>query len=425
MDNATRIISYLFSQWDSRFGNIELTRFGPSIDQTLIATLVFLLLTVVLLTIFRKLRDRTKKLGEREEFTLKLRNLTLFSSTELSDFLLLLLRLVRALALLFLFFCYVTLITGFFPATRGLATAGLRWLFNNLTSLGYFLWSSLPGLIAIVLIALLTSQALKLVHIVMGAIERGRFSMPGFHRDWANPTDKLISFLLIALAVVLGAPFLPGFDTPAFRGISVFFGVLLSLGSTAAIANVVAGVALIYMRACRPGDRVKIGEIEGIVLETGLLVTRVRTAENQVITLPNGLVLGQPVINLSTLAKEEGAGMNVDLTLGYDLDWRLVHRLLLAAAEKTEGISKKPAPHVLQRDLGDFSVAYRLQAFTNNAARLPLTHSALCANVLDVFAEAGVEILSPVYEANRDGSNTVLPKAAPPPEPVLPAPAKI
>jgi len=425
MDNATRIISYLFSQWDSRFGNIELTRFGPSIDQTLIATLVFLLLTVVLLTIFRKLRDRTKKLGEREEFTLKLRNLTLFSSTELSDFLLLLLRLVRALALLFLFFCYVTLITGFFPATRGLATAGLRWLFNNLTSLGYFLWSSLPGLIAIVLIALLTSQALKLVHIVMGAIERGRFSMPGFHRDWANPTDKLISFLLIALAVVLGAPFLPGFDTPAFRGISVFFGVLLSLGSTAAIANVVAGVALIYMRACRPGDRVKIGEIEGIVLETGLLVTRVRTAENQVITLPNGLVLGQPVINLSTLAKEEGAGMNVDLTLGYDLDWRLVHRLLLAAAEKTEGISKKPAPHVLQRDLGDFSVAYRLQAFTNNAARLPLTHSALRANVLDVFAEAGVEILSPVYEANRDGSNTVLPKAAPPPEPALPAPAKI
>jgi len=413
MDNATRVISYIYSVWDSYFGQISFTGLGSGIDQTLIATLVFLVLSLVLIKLFRKVNDKIKNLRDRAEFTLKIGELTLISAAGLSEFLLLLFRFVRAVFLVFLFFSYLTLITGFFKATRGLATAGLRWLFSSIAQLGSLVWSCIPGFIAIIFIAFITSQILKLLHLIMGAVERGSVSLPGFHRDWASPTDKLISFLLVALAVILGAPFLPGFDTPAFQGVSVFLGLLLSLGSTAAVANVVAGVTLIYMRACRPGDRVKIGDIEGMVLETGLLVTRIRTMENRVITMPNGLMLSQPVINLTSLAQAEGIGMSVDLTLGYDLDWRLVHKLLLAAASKTEGVTGQPLPIVLQQELGDFSVAYRLQAFTRDSVNLPRIHSHLRANVLDTFAEAGVEILSPAYEANREGAGPVIPKKQP------------
>lgn len=410
MDNATRVISYIYSLWDSYFGQISFTGFGSGIDQALIATLVFLVLTLVLIKLFRKANDKIKNLRDRAEFTLKIGELTLISAAGLSEFLLLLFRFVRAVFLVFLFFSYLTLITGFFKATRGLATASLRWLFSSIAHLGSLIWSCIPGFVAIIFIAFITTQVLKLLHLIMGAVERGSVSLPGFHRDWASPTDKLISFLLVALAVILGAPFLPGFDTPAFQGVSVFIGLLLSLGSTAAVANVVAGVTLIYMRACRPGDRVKIGDIEGMVLETGLLVTRIRTMENRVITMPNGLMLSQPVINLTSLAQAEGVGMSVDLTLGYDLDWRLVHKLLLDAASKTEGVTGQPAPIVLQHGLGDFSVAYRLQAFTRDPVNLPRIHSHLRANVLDTFAEAGVEILSPAYEANREGAGPIIPK---------------
>lgn len=413
MDNATRVISYIYSLWDSYFGQISFTGFGSGIDQALIATLVFLVLTLVLIKLFRKANDKIKNLRDRAEFTLKIGELTLISAAGLSEFLLLLFRFVRAVFLVFLFFSYLTLITGFFKATRGLATASLRWLFSSIAHLGSLIWSCIPGFVAIIFIAFITTQVLKLLHLIMGAVERGSVSLPGFHRDWASPTDKLISFLLVALAVILGAPFLPGFDTPAFQGVSVFIGLLLSLGSTAAVANVVAGVTLIYMRACRPGDRVKIGDIEGMVLETGLLVTRIRTMENRVITMPNGLMLSQPVINLTSLAQAEGVGMSVDLTLGYDLDWRLVHKLLLDAASKTEGVTGQPAPIVLQHGLGDFSVAYRLQAFTRDPVNLPRIHSHLRANVLDTFAEAGVEILSPAYEANREGAGPIIPKKQP------------
>ncbi|MDD3147156.1 MAG: mechanosensitive ion channel [Candidatus Riflebacteria bacterium] len=409
MDNATKIISSLYNLWDSYFGDLQVTRFGPTFDQTMLATLVFLVAFIILASLFRKLRRKIEKFNDRADFNLKLGELTLVSASELTDFLMLAVRLIRTVVLLFVFLCYVTLVTGFFKATRGFATAGLRWLLSSATDLGRMIISFIPGLAAILFIAFLVVHAIKFLHLIMGAIERGRFSIPGFHKDWASPTDKLFSFLLIALGIVLGAPFLPGFDSPAFQGVSVFLGVLLSLGSTAAVANVVAGVALIYMRACRPGDRVKIGDTEGIVLETGLLVTRIRTVENQVITIPNGLVLSQPVVNLSMLAETEGAGMNIDMTLAYSVDWRVAHRLLLAAAEKTEGIISKPAPFISQRSFEELAVAYRLHAYTRDAANLPRIHSKLRANVLDAFAEAGVEILVPAYEVGRDCAGPVLP----------------
>lgn len=409
MDNATRIISSLFNLWDGYFGDLSVTSYGPAIDQTMLATLVFMFAFFIFASLLRKLRRRIEKYSDRTDFNLKFGELTLVSAGELTEFLLLVLRLARAVILLFVFLCYVTLVSGFFKATRGFATAGLRWLFSSATDFGRLVLSFIPGLLAILFIAFVIVHAIKLMHLIMAAIERGRVSIPGFHKDWASPTDKLSTFLLVALGIVLGAPFLPGFDSPAFQGVSVFLGVLLSLGSTAAVANVVAGVALIYMRACRPGDRVKIGDIEGIVLETGLLVTRIRTVENQVITIPNGLVLSQPVVNLSMLAETEGAGMNVDMTLAYDIDWRVAHRLMLAAAEKTDGVTAKPSPFITQRSFEELAVAYRLHAFTNDAARLPLIHSKLRANVLDAFNEAGVEILVPSYEAGRDGTGPVLP----------------
>ncbi|HOY66829.1 MAG TPA: mechanosensitive ion channel [Candidatus Ozemobacteraceae bacterium] len=411
MDNATKMISALYSFWDTHFGSVQLTSLGAGFDHSMIATLVFLVILLPLLALFRRLRRHAAELGERPGFSIGVGELTLVSPAELSGVLQGVIRLLRIAALVFLFFCWAALITGFFPATRGLATASLRWLFSGAAGVGRTILSWLPGLATILFILFLTFQAMKLVSVIMQAVERGRVSIPGFHAEWAGPTDKLARFFLLALGIVLGAPFLPGFDSPAFQGVTVFLGVLLSLGSTAAVANVVAGVALIYMRACHPGDRVRIGDTEGIVMETGLLVTRIRTQDNQVITLPNGLVLSQPVINLSALANEEGAGISVELTLAYDIDWRQVHELLLAAANGTEGVIREPAPFVLQRGFSDIAALYRLQAYTRDATNLPRTHSTLRANILDAFNKAGVEILCPAYESSRDGTPPIIPPA--------------
>jgi len=204
-------------------------------------------------------------------------------------------------------------------------------------------------------------------------------------------------------------PYLPGSESPAFRGVSIFLGVLFSLGSTAAVANVVAGVILTYMRAFRIGDRVKISDTIGDVIEKTLLVTRVRTIKNEDITVPNAMVLGSHIINYSSSAKDRGLILHTTVTIGYDAPWRKVHELLIAAAHSTEHILKEPSPFILQTALDDFYVSYELNAYTNRPEIMAGIYSSLHQNIQDRFNESGVEIMSPHYAAFRDGNQTTVP----------------
>ncbi len=237
----------------------------------------------------------------------------------------------------------------------------------------------------------------------------GKIRLPNFHRDWADPTYKIVRSLIIVFTVIVVFPYLPGSQSEAFKGVSLFLGVLFSLGSTSVVANVVAGIILTYMYAFKLGDRVKIGDTTGDVIEKTLLVTRIKTIKNIIITIPNALVMGSHIINYSTSAAREGLILHTTVTLGYDVPWRKVHETLIAAALSVEKIKKEPAPFVFQTSLDDFYVSYELNCYTDKPELMGGIYSELHQNIQDRCNEAGIEILSPHYAAARDGNASTIP----------------
>ena len=222
--------------------------------------------------------------------------------------------------------------------------------------------------------------------------------------EWAEPTYKIVRFLLLAATTIIIFPYLPGSSSPAFKGISIFLGVLFSLGSTSAVANIVAGIILTYMRAFRLGDRVQIADTVGDVIEISLLVTRIRTIKNVEITIANSMVLSSHFVNFSGSLHEDGLILHTTVTIGYDTPWRQVHELLISAAQATDGIVDHPKPFVLQTALDDFYAHYQINAYTRRASEMSSIYSRMHQNIQDKFYEAGVEIMSPHYSTLRDGN---------------------
>src|SRR6185437_11872800 len=187
-------------------------------------------------------------------------------------------------------------------------------------------------------------------------------------------------------------------------------GVLLSLGSTSAVAHGVAGTILTYMRAFKVGDFVRIGNDTGEVVEKTLLVTRICTQKKEVVTIPNGTILGGVVVNYSAEGRHEGVIFHTTVTISYSAPWRQVHELLLSAALETDDILRKPSPFVLQTALNDFYVAYELNAYTAKPMNMQHIYSVLHQNIQDRFNSAGIELNSPHYLSLRDGNQTTIPE---------------
>jgi len=306
---------------------------------------------------------------------------------------------------------YGTLVLSFFPSTKYTSNQITNWLFSELAVFAKMLIGYIPNLILIVIICMVTSYLLKVNHYIFDEVRDGKLTVRGFYPDWAEPTAKLVRILVIAAAAIVVFPYLPGSNSPAFKGISVFLGVLLSLGSTSAVAHGVAGTILTYMRAFQVGDFVKIGSDVGEVVEKTLLVTRICTQKRELVTIPNGTVLGGVVVNYSAEARQKGVIFHTTVTIGYNAPWRKVHELLLAAAVATDDVLHDPPPFVLQTALNDFYVAYELNAYTAKPADMLHTYSVLHQNIQDRFNEAGVEINSPHYRSLRDGNQTTIPES--------------
>lgn len=341
--------------------------------------------------------------------SIKLKNLEVLSEERLAGMIQGFVKICRLVALVALAYFYVTVVFSFFDFTKTWAGTLVSYVVGPLWSvIGAFI-AYLPSLFFILVIVFVTRFVLKFIRLVFAEVGRGAITVPGFYTDWAEPTYKIVRFLVMAFAAVVIFPYLPGSSSPVFQGISVFLGILLSLGSTSAVANVVAGVVLTYMRPFKIGDRVKIADTTGDVIEKTLLVTRVRTIKNADITIPNSMVLGSHIINFSSSAQEPGLILHTGVTIGYDVEWKTVHRLLLAAAGQTGDLLKEPKPFILQTSLNDFSVTYELNAYTNKPNETARLYSELHANIQDQFNGAGVEILSPHYSAVRDGNKTTVP----------------
>lgn len=394
-------IQVLFANWGDLVVGLLLT---------LVATGLFLGFLQAFRQLFPRMLDKVSAWGLTTNYSFKIQRVELLTGAQISDVLLGLLRALRFAAYVSLIYLYVTSILGFFSATRKLSVELLNYMIEPIRMIGLGFIASLPDVIAIVMIIVVTNYIIKLIHMFFTGIERGAITFQGFHREWATPTYKIVRFFVLVLAAVAIFPYIPGSHSEAFRGISVFLGVLVSLGAAGSFSNIVAGVVLTYMRPFSMGDRVKIADTVGDITEKTLLVTRVRTIKNVDITIPNALVLSSHIINFSTSAMQPPPLiLHTSLTIGYDAPWQKVHELLIAAAKQTTHILETPEPFVLQTSLDDFYVRYEINAYTGAPNKMAVIYSELHQHIQDQFNEAGLEIMSPHYARIRDGNKTTIP----------------
>jgi small-conductance mechanosensitive channel len=320
-----------------------------------------------------------------------------------------LLKIIRWFTYFLLVYITLPIIFSIFPFTRGWADDLFNLIWSPFKGVFIAVWDYIPNLFTILVILVVMKYFIKFVKYIFSEIEAEKLKLSGFHSDWAMPTYSIIRFLLYAFMFVLIFPYLPGSDSDIFKGVSVFIGILFSLGSSSAIANMVAGLVITYMRPFKLNDRIKIGEITGDVIEKTLLVTRLRTIKNEIITIPNSTILTGNTTNYSTYAGDTGLIIHTTITIGYDVPWRDMHQALIDAALKTELIQAEPKPFVLQTALEDFYVAYQVNAYTKNPEKQAFIYSCLHQNIQDICNERGIEILSPHYRAARDGNHSTIP----------------
>ncbi len=319
------------------------------------------------------------------------------------------LRLFRIGTIFALLLACLPLYLNYFPRSRLLMTRVTDYLGTPAKSIAMAVVSYLPDLGYLILILILGRYSLKAIRYLFDSLDSGALQIRGFHPDWAMPSYRLSRTLFLFFLLMVSYPYLPGSKSQFFQGFSVFVGALITFGSSGAIGNVVAGTRLTDTRAFRLGDMVKIGDFTGFVIEKSLLVTRLRTVKNEDVSIPNGNVLSGSVLNYSARAASEGVVLTVSAGIGYDVDWRTVHRLMIEGALATDHILRDPPPTVWQSELADYAVNYELRAATGNAGVMWETYSMLRQNVLDAFNRAGVEIMTPSILAHRDASGLAVP----------------
>ena len=383
-----------------------------NIIYTVIASFAFLIISFAVIKTSGKLFPFIRRLIESLTPGIQIGNVEIISSSNISFFWLRVLRIIRLLVLFLLLFNYATFVLRLFPWTRVFGESILGYFSQSLELVLSSIGKYLPNAFVIAIIIFITYYLIGLIKPFFTAIERGNLVIPGFYTDWAKPTYNLLLVIIIAIAAIVAFPYLPGFDSPAFRGVSVFLGLLLSLGSTSAIANVIGGIILIYTRAFRIGDHIQVGDVIGDLIEKNFLVIRICTPTNKIITIPNSSLLSSNVINFSISSRELNRNLIIQttITLGYDLPWRKAHTTLIEAALETVHILKEPAPFVLQTSLDNFYISYQLNAYTNQPNLMVIIYSELHQNIQDKCNEAGIEILSPSYTSLRDGNTTTIPE---------------
>jgi small-conductance mechanosensitive channel len=374
-----------------------------------IATISLIVVLLIANNIFARIYQRLKAWQETYIHPVRLGNWELIRANQLDDILTWLVRLVQTILILGLFVAYFPFVFKQFPWTRELAKTVESYLLATLQVGWQAFVSYLPSLFTIALIMIVASFLLNLSKPFFRELGEGRFALPGFYPEWADATHKLVTFLIIALAAVIIFPLLPGFQSPAFQGISVFLGLLISLGSTSLIANLVSGSVLIYTRAFRVGDRIKIGDISGKVLETTLLVTRILTPTNVIVSIPNSQISTSSIENLSFSYRElkQPLILRTSVYLGYEVPWREAYQALIQAALLTTGIAKVPEPFVLQGELNEVYVTYLLNSYVDveyfkdkTLKEVEQARSQLHENIRDCCDEAGIRIFAPSYEAD-------------------------
>ncbi|GMO25952.1 MAG: hypothetical protein Ta2B_05760 [Termitinemataceae bacterium] len=307
------------------------------------------------------------------------------------------------LAVLQIFFLTLPIIFSLFEKTRGLAAKIFGYILTPLKNFALAFLNYIPNIFSIVVILFIVHYIMKLLKFLSAQLAESKIVIPGFFPEWAVPTFNLLRVIVIAFTVALVYPLLPNSESEIFKGVSVLVGVIFSLGSSTLIGNIISGLVMTYMRPFKIGDRIKINDITGFVVERGAMVTRIRTHKNEFVTIPNSMILSTSVTNFHTSAAEgqEGLIVYIRVTMGYDVPWRKVHDILTSAALKSESILKEPKPFINQLALDDFYCAYELNAYTKNVAKLPRVYTEVYTNIQDGFSDAGISLYAPAYQVQK------------------------
>ena len=353
-------------------------------------------------SITRRLLSRIKSIS--------IKNYPLLDTHRLGVAILFVLNLVRLSFILLVLLIGLGFMFSFFPETKAFTYTAVGLIWNPLSDIFKSVVAYLPKLFKIIVIIFCFHYLLKLVRYFADEVASGRLKINGFYADWAMPTHTILRVLLYSFMLVMIWPLLPNSDSEIFQGVSVFIGVVVSLGSTSVVGNVMAGLVMTYMRPFHVGDYIRYGDTEGEVVEKSMLVTRIRTRKNELVTIPNSNMMSSQTYNYSLSAQQYGVVVHTKITIGYDEPWNKIERLLVEAADKTDGINKYPRPYVRITTLDDFYVEYEINGCTERAKTLPAVYSALHQNILDTMHGAGVEIMSPHIQARRDDLPLQIPK---------------
>ncbi len=380
------------------------------IDGTLLAgaaTGLFVLLAFALRILYRRIEAVMEARYRRRIDALPVGSLQIAHGHQTWEVLTSALRATRLLVIVVLAYFWLQFVLRQFPWTRRLSAGLLDLLADPLLQIGQGFIDYLPDFLFLVVLALITRYGLRILRLYFEAVGRGTLKLNNFEAEWALPTYKILRTLVIALALVMAYPYIPGSGSEALRGISVFAGLLVSLGASSSVANVIAGYINTYGRVLKAGDMIRVGDTIGEVTQIRLHSTRLRTYTNEEVTIPNATLLASHVVNYSALSRTGGLILHTKVGIGYEVPWRQVHAILLEAAARTSGLAKEPAPFVLQRELGDFAVVYQLNVAKDSPQGMLRTYSELHQNVLDVFNEHGVQIMTPAYEGDPEKPKVV------------------
>ena len=360
--------------------------------------------------LFNKLKVRIQRLKDTKLKPISIQEYELLDTQKQVNLLVFLANLLRYAVMLLQLILTVPLLFSIFPQTKDLAYKLFSYIWDPIKSIFLGIVEYVPNLFTIFVIWLAVKYLVRVGHYLASEIQSERLKIGGFYADWAMPTFHIVRFLLYAFMIAMIYPYLPGSKSGVFQGISVFVGLIVSLGSSTVIGNIIAGLVITYMRPFKLGDRIKLNDTTGNVIEKTPLVTRIRTPKNEVVTIPNSFIMSSHTVNFSQSARDYGLIIHSEVSVGYDIPWRKTHQLLVEAALNTPGVVDDPRPFVLETSLQDYYPVYQVNAYIKDANQLAQVYSDLHQNIQDRFNEEGIEIMSPHYIATRDGSETTIPK---------------
>lgn len=320
--------------------------------------------------LFNKLKARIQRLKDTKLKPISIQDYELLDTQKQVNLLVFLASLLRYAVMLLQLILTVPLLFAIFPQTKDLAYKLFSYIWEPIKSIFLGIVEYIPNLFTIFVIWLAVKYLVRLVRYLASEIQSERLKIGGFYADWAMPTFHIVRFLLYAFMIAMIYPYLPGSKSGVFQGISVFVGLIVSLGSSTVIGNIIAGLVITYMRPFKLGDRIKLNDTTGNVIEKTPLVTRIRTPKNEVVTIPNSFIMSSHTVNFSQSARDYGLIIHSEVSIGYDIPWRKTHQLLIEAALNTPGVVDDPRPFVLETSLQDYYPVYQVNAYIKDANQL-------------------------------------------------------